>query len=197
VSDQQQGPGWWLASDGKWYPPQGPATPPALYQPQAPQPAYGQPPTVVVQHQSGCLRGGLIAAAVFAALSVIGIVGCVAVLDEAGEQADEAINDASEPGVDGEADEIDDVEIVRCETGEFGFMDATLDVTNNSSGASDYVIDVVFENRAGSRQFGTAVAIVNSLAPDQTTTVEAGSLEEAPAGGNFTCTITGVSRFAS
>lgn len=23
MSDHQQGPGWWLASDGKWYPPQG------------------------------------------------------------------------------------------------------------------------------------------------------------------------------
>lgn len=22
MSDQAQGPGWWLASDGKWYPPQ-------------------------------------------------------------------------------------------------------------------------------------------------------------------------------
>ncbi len=29
MSDQQQGPGWWLASDGKWYPPeQAPAVPP-------------------------------------------------------------------------------------------------------------------------------------------------------------------------
>ena len=28
MSDSSQGPGWWLASDGKWYPPQ-PTTPPA------------------------------------------------------------------------------------------------------------------------------------------------------------------------
>jgi hypothetical protein len=29
MSDQSQGPGWWLASDGKWYPPdQAPAVPP-------------------------------------------------------------------------------------------------------------------------------------------------------------------------
>lgn len=39
MSDFSQGPGWWLASDGKWYPPQGETAPPA-----APAtPAYGQP----------------------------------------------------------------------------------------------------------------------------------------------------------
>ena len=31
MSDQSPGPGWWLASDGKWYPPQGPAEEP-VYQ---------------------------------------------------------------------------------------------------------------------------------------------------------------------
>lgn len=39
MSDYSQGPGWWQASDGKWYPPQGGA-------PQAPPPygqAYGAP----------------------------------------------------------------------------------------------------------------------------------------------------------
>jgi hypothetical protein len=28
MSDVQQGPGWWMASDGKWYPPQGEQLPP-------------------------------------------------------------------------------------------------------------------------------------------------------------------------
>ncbi|MFP4513648.1 MAG: DUF4190 domain-containing protein [Acidimicrobiales bacterium] len=28
MSDTSQGPGWWLASDGKWYPPQSAAPPP-------------------------------------------------------------------------------------------------------------------------------------------------------------------------
>jgi uncharacterized membrane protein YhaH (DUF805 family) len=27
MSDRSEGPGWWLASDGKWYPPQAPAPP--------------------------------------------------------------------------------------------------------------------------------------------------------------------------
>ncbi len=41
MSDTSQGPGWWIASDGKWYPPESaqPATPP----PPTP-PAYMAPP---------------------------------------------------------------------------------------------------------------------------------------------------------
>jgi Domain of unknown function (DUF4190) len=46
MSDVSQGAGWWLASDGKWYPPQPIATqppppPPPIYSPAA---AYGVPP---------------------------------------------------------------------------------------------------------------------------------------------------------
>jgi hypothetical protein len=39
VSDVAQGPGWWLASDGRWYPPQ--AAPPPVYAPM--MPGYGGP----------------------------------------------------------------------------------------------------------------------------------------------------------
>lgn len=45
MSDAPQGPGWWLASDGKWYPPQvdGPPPPPSPTQASAPQPFIGPP----------------------------------------------------------------------------------------------------------------------------------------------------------
>ena len=51
MSDVSQGPGWWLASDGKWYPPQqaaptapaAPAAPTAPQAPIAPQPAPAAP----------------------------------------------------------------------------------------------------------------------------------------------------------
>ena len=39
VSDTSQGPGWWLASDGKWYPPAAPTSAPP-----PPPGAYGQQP---------------------------------------------------------------------------------------------------------------------------------------------------------
>jgi len=42
MSDVSQGPGWWQATDGKWYPPAPPAPPaPPVYG--TPQPAYYAP----------------------------------------------------------------------------------------------------------------------------------------------------------
>ncbi len=56
MSDTSQGPGWWLASDGKWYPPQG--------------------PTVVAPKagMSGCLKVGLIVGGIFVLLAILAIV---------------------------------------------------------------------------------------------------------------------------
>lgn len=49
MSETSQGPGWWQASDGKWYPPTSapgtsPAEQPNQRQPGDGQPSYGQPP---------------------------------------------------------------------------------------------------------------------------------------------------------
>jgi len=44
VSDVAQGPGWWQASDGKWYPPESaPSAAPATPYPQPGAGLYGQP----------------------------------------------------------------------------------------------------------------------------------------------------------
>ncbi|HEX2575688.1 MAG TPA: RDD family protein [Aquihabitans sp.] len=44
MSDVSQGPGWWQASDGKWYPPeQAPAAAAPTAPPTAPPPGYGPP----------------------------------------------------------------------------------------------------------------------------------------------------------
>lgn len=56
MSDASQGPGWWQASDGKWYPPPPPPPPPpqaeprsepeyGAYIPPPGSPSYGPPPT--------------------------------------------------------------------------------------------------------------------------------------------------------
>jgi hypothetical protein len=45
MSETSQGPGWWLASDGKWYPPQSaPQPPPPLPPPLAAPPGYPAQP---------------------------------------------------------------------------------------------------------------------------------------------------------
>ncbi|MGK2947124.1 MAG: hypothetical protein ACSLFP_00995 [Acidimicrobiales bacterium] len=72
MSDQQQGPGWWLASDGKWYPPEqaaGASGPPPTdpTAPMAPVPP-GPPPT---DGSSSGNRTGLIVAGVLVVIALI------------------------------------------------------------------------------------------------------------------------------
>jgi len=50
MSDTSQGPGWWLASDGKWYPPELWTGPPAV---QGQAPAYGNAWTVTPGQPGG------------------------------------------------------------------------------------------------------------------------------------------------
>jgi hypothetical protein len=95
VSDTSQGPGWWLASDGKWYPPAtapgapgppaAPTAPPGgVPIPPAASPAagYAQPPgyaqPVPVAKKSG--NGCLIAVLVVVGLIVVGGIGSVVVV---------------------------------------------------------------------------------------------------------------------
>lgn len=68
MSQQPQGPGWWQASDGRWYPPQPPPQPGPPYQ----QYVQQQPPARRAQN-----RGCVIAAIVTAAVLVVsaGIAG--------------------------------------------------------------------------------------------------------------------------
>jgi hypothetical protein len=88
MSDYSQGPGWWQASDGKWYPPDdapppaapGPFTAPAAGAP----PAYGVP--VAQQQQKNglalaamiCgivgLAGGLVTCGILAPVAIVAVV---------------------------------------------------------------------------------------------------------------------------
>jgi hypothetical protein len=64
MSDTPQGPGWWQASDGKYYPPQGQAAPQGFAPPAPPAPEQ--------KKKGGCLKYGLIALLVLVVLGVIG-----------------------------------------------------------------------------------------------------------------------------
>jgi hypothetical protein len=114
MSDQQQGPGWWLASDGKWYPPdQAPALPP----PQTWGPPPGPPPR---QGVSSGTKAGIIAASVIGAFVLL-IAGVTLLGEEStsrfssvGSAIDESSDDREDPdGTGGEpADAPDGFEIV-------------------------------------------------------------------------------------
>lgn len=89
----------------------------------------------------------------------------------------------------------DDVEIVGCTSNEYGWPEAQVKITNNSSKASNYMVDVAFESKDGTVQIDTSMVAVNNLEPGQTSTEEASSLEEVS--GDFVCKVTDVTRYAS
>lgn len=119
MSDTSQGPGWWQASDGKWYPPQGAVQEPAP--PPPPQPSYAPPaspgapplpppvpggpppyggpagpggPVAPKQGMHGCLKALLIGGAVAV---ILGVLAFVAIAVTAKNVADE-VNASFERG---------------------------------------------------------------------------------------------------
>ena len=199
MSDTQQGPGWWRAGDGKWYPPNAGQVPPVSRPMPDPQQQGGRSNSTLL-----AIVGGI--GAVLIGLVVLGVLASAGDGDDdptAADSVDE--READEPATaplsalsDEEREERADVELTDCGPGQFNDMLATLEVTNHSSEPSLYFIDVVFENPGGSRQLGTSFATVDDLGPDQVTTVEAPSLDLGPAwAGRFECRIADVQRFAS
>jgi hypothetical protein len=76
MSDTQQGPGWWMASDGKWYPPQGEQLPPP------PPPAFPQyvNPTVNFSQRTELVSNTLVVwlqALLYIAAGLVGISALV------------------------------------------------------------------------------------------------------------------------
>jgi hypothetical protein len=199
VSDVPQGPGWWQASDGKWYPPQPAATPPPVAPPPGPAPQWGGPPPAKKSN-----KGCLIALAVVGVVALLGIAAVVAVVlaveDEVDDRVDEANRDGGIPTFSDNTENPpgDDVTVADCGPAPgTGWMRATVDVLNHSSEPSNYIITVAFEADDGTRQLATSTALVNGLGPDQTTNAEANSFQSAPDGVEFSCSINQVQRFAA
>ena len=209
MSDVSQGPGWWQASDGKWYPPQQAPTaapPPPPQPPPQPLPTYGAPPQpqwTPPPAKKGGNKGCLIALAVVGVLLVLGIVATVVVVVAVRDEVDDRVNIDDNGGITTFSDNdenppADDVKVNECGPASgTNFMRATVDVRNHSSEPSNYLITVAFESKDGNRQLSTSTTGVNALGPDQTTNTEANSFQEAPGGQEFTCRITHVERFAS
>ena len=206
MSDVSQGPGWWQASDGRWYPPQPaapvappPGPPPGPLPGPLPGPQWGGPP-----RPKGSNRGCLIALAVVGGLGLLAVIGTVVLLVVAGNEVDDRVDDASDDGgipTFSDNDENppgDDVSVAECGPAEgTGFMRATVDVLNHSSEPSNYIITVAFESEDGSEQLDSGTALVNGLGPNQTTNVQANALRQSPGDTEFSCSINQVQRFAA
>lgn len=95
MNQQQPQPGWWQASDGRWYPPQ----PPQQMSQQPPQQGYGAPamhaaPPRRSRSGSGCLVGCLVALVLVVAL---GGVGAFLIYRFVADTADKLMSDVECP----------------------------------------------------------------------------------------------------
>lgn len=179
MSDAQQGPGWWLASDGKWYPPQT-ATPPPL-PPQ--QPPYPHVPPPAASQGNGCLKWALIGGGILFVLGVA-VLGCVAVV---GNEVVDSINEAI-----GEADEDDyDIELTSCGTDEFGTTTAEGRIKNTAGHREAFQIQVRFTDADGDL-LDTSSTFVDTLDDGQSTRWEVIAVGE-PIRGDVDCEIREVS----
>ena len=97
------------------------------------------------------------------------------------------------PADEQEAVEAADVELVRCGDAQ-GRMNARLRVTNGSSEASDYYVDVTFVRGAAAVPLETATAVVEDLAPGRTEAVAVGTEARAPR--RFDCEVVDVDRLS-
>src|SRR5688500_18582318 len=90
MSDTPQGPGWWQASDGKFYPPQPqtqPPPPPMGVGPTGPMPPMPPPAQTGM---SGCLKAFLIGGAI---ALVLGFGGCAVALFVLEDKVDDVADD--------------------------------------------------------------------------------------------------------
>jgi hypothetical protein len=124
--------------------------------------AYPVPPQS--QGMSGCAKAAI--AVVVLALLLGG--GCVFALALFGDEVVDRVDDVRQNGRR-------DTEITSCGLDEDGFMVAEIEITNRSSGRSQYNIVVTFRDRDGTESIEPAGVSVAGVEPGETTVVEARS----------------------
>ncbi|MFF5933323.1 FxLYD domain-containing protein [Streptomyces sp. NPDC012508] len=96
---------------------------------------------------------------------------------------------------EGESGPRGDVKITACEVDPVTkWADAKLLITNRSSKASNYIVQVEFVDASG-RRLSEATAVTSNVAPGQQSEATAQGVEQITA--KVTCRITDVTRFAS
>lgn len=135
----------------------------------------------------------------FGGLVTVCMVGAVAVV----LAADPTVT--QEPSQDGgvisnsdnrENPPVDDVSLTDCVIGEFGWAAATLEITNNSSKASSYMITVEVVDGDGNR-LEEAFTFIEALRPDQSTVAQAQGLEDVSEASGVDCVLLSVDRYSS
>ena len=161
VSDQPQGPNWWQASDGRWYPPEqhpsvrSQAPPPFApqYQGAPPQQAGQYVPTPAPPQKSGFAQGlgvgtGCLLAGVIGIVLLLGGCGVlIAIGSMAGnDSASSGGSSASTGSTSQEEMDTDLVDFSAEPPDSLGLVYVTVTVKNTSSKRSDYRVDVSLES---------------------------------------------------
>lgn len=190
------GAGWQRAADGLWYQPQaGPGMQPPGMQ-------YMQQPPKKKSH--GCLIAALVVIALFLIIGVIGaIAGSNSDTDTAGGGGggggSSSSNDAGDDGpqsdfsTNTENPPAADIDDITCSE-DFGLITGVVNVTNNSSGTSNYIITIGIEQNGV--KIGEGFGSLDNVDPGQTARVEIIATGDTQ-GQAFQCTVDEVERFAS
>ncbi|MBT2428208.1 ATP-binding cassette domain-containing protein [Streptomyces sp. ISL-112] len=194
MSNEQQPPGW--------EPPPGQRGP-------APQPDWGTPPGRAAQppppRRSG--RGKIVGCSCLGALVLV-IALIVAIMASSGGDDDEPDRSPTGPAPSSATRETPtseepqqesgprgDVKVTACEVDpSTSWAQADLLITNRSSKASNYVVQVEFVDASGTR-LGEASAAASNVAPEQKVNTKAQGLDQITT--KVTCRITDVTRYAS
>lgn len=187
MSDTSQGPDWWQASDGKWYPPSSAAGAP-------PPPQYGAPPPA--KKGRGCLIGSLAGIGGLVVLGVIALIVVIAIV-VASSGDDDKTSNTVRPGQGTEENPAaEDVTITECTPGEepLNFPEAKGEITNHSSKPSNYTFSVSFE--VDGNRVAEGAVFQNAVAPDQTSQWSTTGSQQTTA-SSIECKVLEVTRFAS
>ncbi|MEV5688159.1 MULTISPECIES: FxLYD domain-containing protein [unclassified Streptomyces] len=179
-------------------------------QPQQPQwgqqPGWGQQPPQQPKKKSTGMIVGFSCLGIVVLVIMLGIVGAVmggtdsgsdegGILEvtapptKAAEKKDDAPKEKDDAGPEG------DVKITECEVnGATQWPAAKLEITNRSSKQSNYIVQVEFLDKDGTR-LGEGTAATNNLAPAQLAKETAQGLAQVD--GKVTCRVTKVTRYAS
>lgn len=171
VTDAPQGPGWWLASDGKYYPPQ-PSSP-----------GLGPAPVPDTPRKSRVWLWVLIGSFVFiGGCTAIAVVGLVALGDEISEDRKEAFEqvDCRPVGTDFSGD-----------------VKVLVAADNTTSKRSDFWVE--FEIVEGAKFLGDGFASLTNIPAGVRHEEESFTNIDAPGGeiSGLRCNVVNVSRFAS
>jgi hypothetical protein len=158
--------GYWVASDGRWYPPQGSAAPHLV-----PKKKRAKWPWVLL------------------AVLVLGLGGCIAIVASAGQTISDAVDDYDEDQAAQKTAVEGAVTITECRIDEItGFGKASLEFVNPLDETKGYIsIEISFLD--GDTVVGSGSVLFENLAPGQKAKADATSIDVAGAPASVTCKV--------